>query len=299
MDERHFGIASRPLRRWVEAESLGHARDWRAARNGGVRSATCNVHQCAGRQNSLNDVWTTLRGARLHSVEAQKAEGIPIVLIPGLAMSGRYLLPLARLLADHYRVRVLELPGFGCSTGPRRALSMQEHAAWIHEWMLVRGTNACHLVGHSMGCQVVAHLAAAHPDRARTLVLIGPTIDIHARKRTTQILRLAQDFTKESFTILFWALLDVLRAGILRTWRTSTEMMGDRIEAQLTQITAPTHLLRGKNDPIAPESWLQTAANFLSTGRSQTLPVGAHCVQFSDPERTAAVIIGWIEHHAP
>lgn len=130
-------------------------------------------------------MWTRIRGAKLHSIESPQTGRIPIVLIPGLAMSGRYFLPLARLLAEHHPVRVRELPGFGHSTGPRHALSMQEHAAWLDEWMRTRGKGACHLVAHSMGCQVAAHFAAMHPDRAQTLTLIGPTIDLHARKRTT------------------------------------------------------------------------------------------------------------------
>jgi len=205
-------------------------------------------------------------------------------------MSGAYFLPLARVLAEEHPVRILELPGFGRSSGPPKALSMREHAEWLHEWMLARGMRACHLVGHSMGCQVAAHLAASHPDQVRTLTLIGPTVDVCARQRLRQILRLARDLTKERPTVLLRALADVLRAGVARTWRTSTEMLADRLEVQLARTTAPTLLLRGARDSIAPESWLQTAAEFLVAGHWQTLPAGAHCVQYSDPGHTAAVI---------
>ncbi len=238
-----------------------------------------------------------MRDADFHSIEAERPGRIPFVLVPGLAMSGFYFLPLARLLAASDPVRVVELPGFGRSTGPRGALAMREHAAWLHDWMEVRNIRKCHLVGHSMGCQVTAHLAAEHADRVRTLTLIGPTIDAHARRRTTQILRLVRDFTEESLPILFRALADVLRAGVARTWRTSTEMLADPLEAQLARITAPTLLLRGANDPIAPESWLQTAASSLTAGHCLTLPVGAHCVQFSASEQTAAAILAWISQH--
>ncbi len=238
-----------------------------------------------------------MRDADLHSIEAERPGRIPFVLIPGLAMSGFYFLPLARALAASELVRVVELPRFGRSTGPRGALPMREHAAWLRDWMEVRNIRTCHLVGHSMGCQVTAHLAAEHAERVRTLTLIGPTVDAHARRRTTQILRLVRDFTEESFPIVFRALADVLRAGVARTWRTSTEMLADPLEAQLARITAPTLLLRGANDWIASERWLQTAAKFLSAGRCMTLPVGAHCVQFSAAEQTAAAILAWISLH--
>lgn len=243
-------------------------------------------------------MWTSVRGAKLHSMESTHTGRIPIVLVPGLAMSGRYFLPLARLLAEHHPVRVLELPGFGRSTGPDRALPMREHAAWLGEWMQARGMGACHIVAHSMGCQVAAHFAATRAARAETLTLIGPTIDIHARKRTTQILRLIGDLAQERFEVLRWALVDVLRAGLVHTWRTSTEMLSDPIEAQLAQVTAPTLLLRGKNDSIAPENWLRTAAESLPMGRWQTLPASGHCVQFSEPAQTASAILAWIGQHA-
>ena len=240
------------------------------------------------------DHWTRVREAKLYSVEAAFPGRIPFVLLPGLAMSGAYFLPLARLLAEEHPVRILELPGFGRSSGPPKALSMCEHAEWLNEWMQARAISACHLVGHSMGCQVAAHLAAAHPDRVRTLTLIGPTVDMRARQRLRQIFRLARDLIKERPPVLFRALSDVLRAGIVRTWRTSTEMLADRLEVQLARITAPTLLLRGARDSIAPESWLQAAAEVLVAGRWQTIPGGAHCVQFSDPGHTAAAIATFV-----
>lgn len=246
------------------------------------------------RISAFTDRWTRIRGVQLHSVESAHVGQVPIILIPGLAMSGRYFQPLARLLADHLPVKVLELPGFGRSTSPGRALSMPEHAAWLNEWMQERGITGAHVVGHSMGCQVAAHLAAMHPDQVKTLTLIAPTVDVHARKRAPQIRRLLRDLTRERPAIVFWAAVDVLRAGIVRTWRTSTEMLTDPIEEQFARITAPTLLLRGQNDSLSPEAWLETAARSFPTSRWLTIPAGAHCVQFSEPARTASTILAWI-----
>lgn len=221
-----------------------------------------------------------------------------MVLIPGLAMSGKYFRPLAQLLVEHHPVMVLELPGFGRSTALRRALSMPEHAAWLAEWMQERGIATAHFVGHSMGCQVVAHLAARSADRVKTLTLIGPTVDLHARRRAPQIGRLMRDFMQERPAVLWWAVVDVLRAGLVRTWRTSTAMLADPVEEQFARITAPTLLLRGQNDALAPERWLETAARSLPTSRWQTIPAGAHCVQFSEPTRTASLVLAWINEWA-
>ncbi len=123
-------------------------------------------------------------------------------------------------------------------------------------------------------------------------------MDVHARKRTTQIGRWLSDLLKEKPPIVFWAALDALRAGIIRTWRTSTEMLADPVEEQLARITAPTLLLRGQNDPLAPEAWLETAARSLPPSRWLTIPAAAHCVQFSEPRKTGSAILSWITEWA-
>ncbi len=210
-------------------------------------------------------------------------------------MSGAYFVPLARVLAERHPVRVLELPGFGRSSRPPHALSMREHADWLQDWMQARDVNECHLVGHSMGCQVAAHLALLEPARVRTLTLIGPTIDVYARVRSRQIFRLVRDLRKERLPVLWRALADGLRAGVIRTWQTSSAMLADPLEAQLARVTARTLLLRGAHDSIAPERWLKTAAQYVSTGQWQTLPLGAHCVQYSAPELTASAILAWTD----
>jgi pimeloyl-ACP methyl ester carboxylesterase len=44
----------------------------------------------------------------------------PLVLVHGLAVSHRYLMPLAATLAGHHPVHVIDLPGFGLSGDPAR-----------------------------------------------------------------------------------------------------------------------------------------------------------------------------------
>ncbi len=243
---------------------------------------------------AFTDRWTSVRKAQLHSREIHFPGAIPFILLPGLAMSATYFLPLARLLGKAHPVSVVELPGFGRSSGPSGIPTMPEHADWLYEWMQVLAIGECHLVSHSMVCQVAAHLAASYPARIRSLTLIGPTVDAAARWRSSQMLRLARDLTKERLQVSVRALLDVLRAGVVRTWRTGTAMLADPLEAQLARITAPTLLLRGAQDSISPESWLQTAAKYLQNGRWQSMPTGAHCVHFSAPEQTAFTILDWI-----
>jgi pimeloyl-ACP methyl ester carboxylesterase len=59
--------------------------------------------------------WTNVGGIRLHDRASRNAvpAAFPVVLVHGLAVSHRYLMPLAAELAHRYPVRVVDLPGFG------------------------------------------------------------------------------------------------------------------------------------------------------------------------------------------
>ena len=47
----------------------------------------------------------------------------------------------------------------------------------LSAWMEGIGVERATLVGNSMGCQVIAELAACHPERVERAVLQGPTMD--------------------------------------------------------------------------------------------------------------------------
>ena len=72
------------------------------------------------------------------------------------------------------------MPGFGRSESPGRILSIPELSDILVDWLAVLGVSRCHLVANSMGCQIAAHVAVKAPEKVKSLVLIGPTIDPHA-----------------------------------------------------------------------------------------------------------------------
>jgi pimeloyl-ACP methyl ester carboxylesterase len=70
-------------------------------------------------------VWTPAGGLRMHArVFGEAAPGGPsVILVHGLVVSGRYMVPAAERLAHDRRVFVPDLPGFGLSESPPRASS--------------------------------------------------------------------------------------------------------------------------------------------------------------------------------
>ena len=97
-------------------------------------------------------------------------EGPDLVLLHGWGMNSQVFNGLADALAQHHRVHLLDLPGFGLS---------QESAAAAHSldnWLaqLVAALPArSHLLGWSLGGQLATLLALRWPERVKSLITVA------------------------------------------------------------------------------------------------------------------------------
>lgn len=105
----------------------------------------------------------------------ERGHGPDLVLVHGNGANHAWWDPVGDLLADDYRLILLDLSGHGDS-GHRVTYSP---ALWIQEVRAVvaaAGARQPVMVGHSMGGRVVLTLAANHPDDLPGLVLLDTSI---------------------------------------------------------------------------------------------------------------------------
>jgi pimeloyl-ACP methyl ester carboxylesterase len=229
----------------------------------------------------------------MHAVHLGRAAGehrLPIVLVHGWGVAGRYLLPMGQCLASSFAVHVPDLPGHGLSSKPRRALALSELSDALGAWMEAHDLGRSLLVGQSFGCQIVSDLATRYPERARGVVLIGPTVDARARTLPRQMARLAFAGLWERASLLWIVVDDYRRMGIRRLREELQEMFADAPERRLPRVQAPGLVIRGARDAIAPLAWAQHVAKLLGDARVATIPGGSHAIQVSAPEAVAAEI---------
>ena len=212
------------------------------------------------------------------------------MLVHGLVISSRYMVPLARALASDFPVYAPDLPGFGESDKPRRVLGVPELAEALHAWMRALGLPRAALVANSFGCQIAAELAARHPGAVDRLVLQGPTVDADARSLPVQVWRTLRNGRTEPAALGRISAVDYAKAGLGRAVRTTRAMMRDRIEDKLPRIKAPTLVVRGSRDPVVPRAWAERVARSLPDGRLVVVEGGTHTLNYADPDRLAAVI---------
>ena len=258
---------------------------------GRYRLATSAPREAWGFQSR----WRTVRGVDTHDRAALASPNatLPLVLVHGLAVSHRYLMPLAARLAGHHPVHVVDLPGFGLSGDPGRVLDVAEHADHLAAWLEATGLPPVVVLGNSFGCQVAVDLAVRHPDRVGGLVLIGPTMDPSARTASRQILRWLRDTAREDPLQLPILLRDVRDAGPHRVAGTLAHALRDPIERKLPLIRMPVLVTRGSTEPIVPMAWAQAATRLLPLGELAIVP-GPHNANYGAADHLAELVLAFL-----
>ena len=220
-----------------------------------------------------------------------------MVLVHGMVVSSRYMLPTAERLAPLCNVYAVDLPGYGKSAKPARVLSLAELADALAAWMQAAGLESAHLVGNSFGCQIIAEFALRPPARIERLVLQGPTVDPSARSLWRQFLRLAQNSSREPKSLGFISLADYWAAGLRRAWATMKIAIADHIEEKLPRVRAPTLVVRGTRDPLVPHDWAARVTHLLPRGSLREIPGAPHTINYSAPDAFVAAIAPFLGLH--
>ena len=235
--------------------------------------------------------WTRVDGRLVHHRSGGRPSPAgPVVLVHGL-ISGTYLLPLAERLAGRTTVAVPDLPGFGPTPAAERALDVEGLAGVLGAWLRASGLAGATVVGHSVGAQVVVRLAAEHPELVGRAVLTGPTGDPGARTAAHYGVRWARCWRHEPLDLHRLAAREALTLSPGLAGRTLRHAVAEPTAALLARVAAPTLVIRGEHDHLAPEAWCRAAAALLPDGRLATVAGASHTVHWAAPGETADLVL--------
>jgi pimeloyl-ACP methyl ester carboxylesterase len=97
-----------------------------------------------------------------------------IVMVHGFRGDHHGLEDVIRELPKHYRVIVPDLPGFGESGEFKGQHTIENYTQFLHEFIQKTTKAPVHLLGHSFGSIVVAHYVAEYPKTVKKLILVNP-----------------------------------------------------------------------------------------------------------------------------
>lgn len=209
----------------------------------------------------------------IHYYEGGPQDGQVVLLVHGFGADKDNWPRFARHLTDRYRVIAVDLPGFGDSSRPDNiSYDVGSQAERLVDFARALGIGRMHLVGNSMGGQIVAVLAARHPEQVLSLALFD-NAGIDAPRKSEFIQRMEKG---ENPLILsraedFPALLEFVFVQPPALPERLQHYLGERaversafnrkvlgqlldryipLEPELPRITAPTLLLWGDRDRL-------------------------------------------------
>jgi pimeloyl-ACP methyl ester carboxylesterase len=218
------------------------------------------------------------------------AEALPLVMVHGLGVSGRYMVPAAQRLAPRHQVFAPDLPGFGRSDKPCQDLTISELADVLTAWMPAVGIERANFLGNSLGCQVIVDLALRHPQRIHRAILIGPTVDVQGRTMLRQLGRGCRDLWHEPWSLFPILAHDYLVTGTKRMFATFRAALADPIETKFPRMLVPTLIVRGSYDTIVPQRWAEQIARLLPNGKLVVIPGATHAAHFAAPAALALIV---------
>jgi 2-hydroxy-6-oxonona-2,4-dienedioate hydrolase len=224
------------------------------------------------------------------STQTPPEDAPPIILVHGLGVASRSMVPLAKALAPSYRVHAPDLPGFGDSEKPPQVLNLAELTDCLVAWTRACGLERAVFLGNSVGCQLVVRLAVRHPDLVERVVLQGPTMDPEARTMRQQTWRWIWNSRGERGSLTPIALREYWRCGLRRLLKTFRYALEDPIEEKLPGVRVPALVVRGSWDPVVTQSWAEEVADLLPMGRLVVIPDGPHTLVHNQPLDLARVV---------
>ena len=242
----------------------------------------------------LTSRWLAVGNRLLHAraSDGPPSAGLrtPVVLVHGVIVSSRYLMPTAVELAADFPILVPDQPGYGLSDPGPAPPDVGSLADAVMACATAAGYERVSLVGNSFGAQVVVEAALRHPDRVERIALLGPTVDPAARSVLRQYERWQRNAPDEHLSCIPVMARDLADVGLRRAARILRLMVDDRIEDKLPRVTCPALVVRGGRDRVVPSAWARRVADLLPRGELVVVPGYAHMAHYSGALAVAPVL---------
>ncbi len=239
-----------------------------------------------------------------------RGEGDPLVMIHGLGGSLNSWTALLPAL-QRYRVVRIELPGAGHSvkahdlapTAPTQGkLSAESHAQAVIRICTALGISRAHFAGHSFGTLITQHVAAADPQRVRSLALFGALAEPHAQMRENMRVRAAtardqgmfdiaeaisnfslSPSTRESLPVVVSYVRDSIGAQDPEGFARNCLALSEARSAAVESIRCPVLIINGDEDQTTPLSGARQLGARLPDVRVEVLSRCGHWPMMERP----------------
>lgn len=294
---------------------------WLAALPGVSVAAPTDAPDATSALGVERKVVTLANGLRMGYVELGDPAKPALVFLHGFTNSSLGYLPLGRLLAQHYRVFLLDQRGHGASDKPECCYTRLDMAYDVKLFLDLMGIRRAHIAGHSMGGMVAPSFAAFWPERVDRLMIIGSSLGRRSlpspdsprpppvlKGWDAEVRKLQDPIDPDSaFMRDWWNVPGVdertqaymrresarIPAAIWRAILDQGESAGD-LRLTVHRVKAPTLLLFGGKDVLFGAEDNRELAAWLPHAQAVTLPALGHSLPEEDPQAVATALLEFL-----
>jgi len=194
-------------------------------------------------------------------------EYLPVAYLPGASGRSTVWEPIANVLAHRREAFLFAYPGLGDAPDHEAIHSLADLVRWIASELPER----CDLVALSMGSTIALRLALEYPERIRRLVLVVPCGGMNAKR----------------FGALDWREAFLSARPFAPRWFVTDD---SDFSEQLSQISAPTLLVLGEDDRIAPPAIGEFLIERLPNAKLEVVSDASHDLEEEHPAFLASLI---------
>ncbi len=242
-------------------------------------------------------------------------QGTPLLLIHGYPLSGALFSRVRDALAAHYRVITIDLRGYGKSTAPGVPDTIAIYAQDALAVLDSLGIQRAIVGGMSMGGPIALEMYQRAPNRFQGLILIDTNAFAATPAEAGEERGFADMSRQGGAAALVPLLLPIMLTGDTRahqpqlvqyltaviTAATTDAAVGGALAlatrpdytALLGQISVPTLIIVGQEDPLYPFEIAQMMQQKIPNSTLTIIPGGAHATIFEVPQLAAKAILDW------
>jgi pimeloyl-ACP methyl ester carboxylesterase len=252
--------------------------------------------------------------------------GPPVLLLHGLGASAESWEPVAGPLSRYHRVLIPDLIGFGFTDKPDIDYTLEAFVGFVGAFMQSLDIARTSLIGHSLGGAIALRIAIEHPEwvdylavadvaglaetpgtliKLLRLPVIGELLLSPARSKTRQALKLYfhdQSLVTDELVEFNYRLISQAgaRRAYLSTIRNAVTASNADLDLktlvaeQLDQVGAPTLVLWGQEDQIAPVDYGEVAANAIPNAELHIIPAAGHNPMVEQPDRFTQAVLDFL-----
>ena len=229
----------------------------------------------------------------------------PVVLLHGmLGDLSNWTRTIDFLATRQYRVIVPVLPVYGL---PIKETSVRGLADYLFDFLRALDVEQATLVGNSLGGQVALLFALDHPEHAAALVLSGSSGIYEVEMGTSTPRRRDREYIRERAALTFYdpshATDDLVeemfgiindRGQVARLIKMARSTKKETVRSRLSDISAPTLLVWGRNDLITPPEVAEEFRDRIPQAELHYIERCGHAPMIEQPEDFNRIMLNFL-----